>query len=72
MSMAARSAPPPPSPGRIDIQQQVVDWRMHVLEEAGYPHEQAEAIAKSDADLHRAVDLLTQGCTADLAARILV
>ncbi len=61
----------PPSP-REDVQQQVIDWRHHVLAEAGYPDEIARSIAESDADLHRAVELLRVGCEPEVAARILV
>jgi hypothetical protein len=61
----------PPSP-REDVQQQVIDWRQHVLAEAGYPDEIAQSIAESDADLHRAVELLRRGCEPEVAARILV
>ena len=60
-----------PSP-REDVQQQVIDWRHHVLAEAGYTDEIARAIAESDADLHRAVELLRLGCEPEVAARILV
>jgi hypothetical protein len=54
------------------VQQQVIDWRHHVLAEAGYTDEIAQAIAESDADLHRAVELLRVGCEPEVAARILV
>ena len=60
-----------PSP-REDVQQQVIDWRHHVLAEAGYTDEIAQSIAESDADLHRAVELLRLGCEPEVAARILV
>ena len=54
------------------MQQQVIDWRHHVLAEAGYTDEIARTIAESDADLHRAVELLRVGCEPEVAARILV
>ena len=47
-------------------------WRLHVLIEAGYPFELAERIASSDVDLHRAVELVTQGCSPDVAEKILL
>ena len=50
----------------------VTGWRLHVLIEAGYPFETAEKIAESDVDLHRAVELVTQGCTPDVAEKILL
>ena len=50
----------------------VEGWRLHVLMEAGYPLPLAEKIACSEADLHRAVDLLHSGCTPETAAEILL
>jgi hypothetical protein len=50
----------------------VEGWRLHVLMEAGYPLPLAERIAASEADLHRAVELLSAGCTAETAAEILL
>jgi hypothetical protein len=50
----------------------VEGWRLHVLMEAGYPLPLAEKIAGSDADLHRAVELLAAGCTPETAAEILL
>lgn len=50
----------------------VVGWREHVLLEAGYPPELADKIAKSEADLHRAVDLVDKGCSHKTAAEILL
>ena len=50
----------------------VESWRLHVLMEAGYPLPLAERIAGSEADLHRAVELLRAGCTAETAAEILL
>ena len=50
----------------------VESWRLHVLIEAGYPLPLAERIAGSDADLHRAVDLVGAGCTPETAAEILL
>jgi hypothetical protein len=50
----------------------VEGWRLHVLMEAGYPLPLAERIAASEADLHRAVELIAAGCTAETAAEILL
>jgi hypothetical protein len=50
----------------------VESWRLHVLIEAGYPLPLAEKIAHSEADLHRAVELLGQGCSHETAAEILL
>jgi hypothetical protein len=47
-------------------------WRLQTLIEAGYPFEHAELIAISDADLHRAVELLRKGCAPELAVDILI
>jgi hypothetical protein len=50
----------------------VESWRLHVLIESGYPLPLAERLAGSEADLHLAVDLVAAGCTADVAAEILL
>ena len=50
----------------------VASWRLHQLIEAGYPVHVAERLAHSDADLHRAVELLRSGCDARVAAEILL
>jgi hypothetical protein len=50
----------------------VESWRLHVLIEAGYPLPLAERLAASEADLHIAVDLVSSGCAADVAAEILL
>jgi hypothetical protein len=50
----------------------VESWRLHVLIEAGYPLPLAERLAQSEADLHRAVELITQGCAPKTAAEILL
>jgi hypothetical protein len=55
-----------------DEQAKVESWRLHVLMEAGYPLRLAEKIAHSEADLHHAVDLIRQGCSAETAAEILI
>lgn len=53
-------------------QAKVESWRLHVLIEAGYPLPLAERIASSEADLHRAVELITAGCAHETAAEILL
>jgi hypothetical protein len=50
----------------------VESWRLHVLIEAGYPLSIAERVAASEADLHRAVELVQHGCTHKTAAEILI
>jgi len=53
-------------------QAKVESWRLHVLMEAGYPLSLAERLAGSEADLHRAVELVRRGCTPETAAEILI
>jgi hypothetical protein len=56
-----------------DERSKVESWRLHVLMEAGFPIPLAEKIAHSDADLHRAVELVVAGgCDHETAARILL
>ena len=50
----------------------VESWRLHVLIEAGYPLSLAERLAVSNADLHRAVELVRLGCGHETAAEILL
>lgn len=50
----------------------VESWRLHILIEAGYPLPLAERLAQSEADLHRAVELIIQGCEPQTAAEILL
>jgi hypothetical protein len=50
----------------------VESWRLHVLIEAGFPLPLAERIAGSEADLHRAVELVGVGCSFETAAEILL
>ena len=50
----------------------VASWRLHQLIEAGYPVHLAERLAHSEADLHRARELVRQGCDAKVAAEILL
>jgi hypothetical protein len=54
-------------------QELVEAWRCGELERAGYPAELAEELAaRADVDLHRALDLLRDGCSPELAAAILL
>jgi hypothetical protein len=58
---------------QLDERGRVESWRLHVLMEAGYPLPLAERIAQSEADLHQAVDLITErGCSPEVAAQILL
>jgi len=52
--------------------EKVEDWRLHVMVEAGYPTKLAEKLAHSEADLHRAVELVRSGCTCETAVEILL
>ncbi len=56
-----------------DERAKVESWRLHVLIAAQYPLPLAERIARSSADLHEAVDLVTRrGCQPEIAAEILL
>jgi hypothetical protein len=58
---------------QLTEQELVERWRAEELKRAGYPDELAESIAaRADIDLHRALDLLGEGCPAELAAAILL
>jgi hypothetical protein len=51
----------------------VVAWRAERLEEAGFgAAAAAELAARPDIDLHVATGLLTDGCSAELALKILL
>ncbi len=56
----------------ISERSKVESWRLHVLIEAGYPLGLAERLAASEADLHLAVKLVTNGCEHVTAAEILL
>ncbi|HEX2345384.1 MAG TPA: hypothetical protein VHI12_02255 [Gaiellaceae bacterium] len=54
----------------IDLVEQ---WRQQELERAGYDSKSAFVLAVSlEIDLHSAVDLLKNGCSAELALEILL
>jgi hypothetical protein len=56
-----------------DERDKVVSWRAAQLLEAGYDPRTAEKIAqRCQIDLHRACEMLSQGCEPELAAKILV
>jgi hypothetical protein len=53
--------------------QRIERWRAEALERAGYDRGQALRLAqRQDIDLHRAVELLEQGCAPELALQILL
>jgi hypothetical protein len=53
--------------------EQVERWRATELERAGYSAEAAARIAsRHDVDLHRAVQLVENGCPPELALKILL
>ena len=54
-------------------QELVERWRAEELTRVGYPDEIAQEMAvRPDIDLHRALDLLRDGCPVELAAAILL
>jgi hypothetical protein len=54
-------------------QERVERWRAEELVRAGYePAGAAELAARSDVDLHRAIQLLERGCPPDVALAILL
>ena len=53
--------------------ERILSWRLEELERAGYDARSAWELAeRADVDLHRAVDLVQQGCPAATALRILL
>ena len=53
-------------------QELVERWRAQELERAGFPENVAAELAmRNDVDLHRAIELIEKGCSAELAAEIL-
>lgn len=60
---------------RLDEGARVERWRLLQLILAGYTVDDAELLAAKswrDVDLHRAVDLVSAGCPAEIAAQILL
>ncbi len=58
---------------RPSEQELVERWRAEELERAGFSPADAAAIAsRMDVDLHRAVELITNGCSPELAKQILL
>jgi hypothetical protein len=54
-------------------QELVEQRRAEELERAGYPAQAAAELAmRTDVDLHRAAELIKQGCSPELALRILL
>jgi hypothetical protein len=61
------------TPVRLTEQELVEQWRAEELERAGYPPQAAmELAARSDVDLHLAAELLSKGCSVELALQILL
>jgi ABC-type tungstate transport system permease subunit len=59
--------------GLLDETDLVETWRAEQLELAGYgAGAAAELAARGDVDLHVATDLLADGCSAELALKILL
>ncbi|HEX7084294.1 MAG TPA: hypothetical protein VF186_09300 [Gaiellaceae bacterium] len=60
------------TPIRPSEQELVERWRAEELERAGFSRDAATELAgRSDVDLHRAIDLLAQGCPPETALSIL-
>ena len=54
-------------------EQRIESWRMEALERAGYERRAAAVLAcRKDVDLHQAIALLKNGCSPELALRILL
>jgi hypothetical protein len=53
--------------------ERILRWRAEELERAGYePTAAVELAARTDVDLHLAVQLLERGCPSEIALRILL
>ncbi len=58
---------------QLTEQELVERWRAEELQRAGFPEELAEKLAvRAEVDLHRAIDMIRDGCPAELAAAILL
>jgi hypothetical protein len=67
--MAAAETHTAESPERERVER----WRAELLERAGYDARGAAEVAtRQDIDLHFAIDLLEQGCSPELALKILL
>jgi hypothetical protein len=55
---------------RLTEAERVEAWRLKVTLDLGYTVDVAESIATSDADLHLLARLIRDGCSLELAARI--
>jgi hypothetical protein len=61
------------TPIRLSEQELVEQWRAEELERAGYsPQAAVELAARADVDLHRAAQLIKNGCSPELALQILL
>ena len=55
------------------VPEQVRRWRLELLEQAGYPPDEALALSgRSDVDVRFAARLLREGCSVQTALRILL
>ena len=53
--------------------ERVERWRTETLERVGYDAESAHELAiRTDIDLHRAIKLIEEGCSPEVALRILL
>jgi hypothetical protein len=59
-------------PAPHDEAQDIYGWRLLCLSMAGYVYDHAHALAESQCDLHRALELAANDCPHDLALRILL
>jgi hypothetical protein len=67
--MPAAETHPTESPERERVER----WRAELLERAGYDARSAAEVAtRQDIDVHFAIDLLEQGCSPELALKILL
>jgi hypothetical protein len=63
-----------PEPDEVEEKgpDKVLEWRKDCLVRAGYDEEAAILLAESGCELHRAMALLGNGCSASLALLILL
>ena len=65
------------SAAEVHIQESEVErverWRTEALEHAGYDADSAAQLAaRHDVDLHRAIEMVEQGCAHEIALQILL